>query len=79
MEIMFDDLTEEAQERLLNLAGVSCPEEMNWDTVPVAVVELDEDLLDKEEEEDEEEEDEEELLDDDDDEDYEDDFEDFDD
>ena len=40
MEIMFDDLTPEAQERLLNEAGVSSPEEMCWGTIPVAVVEL---------------------------------------
>ena len=38
MEIMFDDLTEDAQERLLEEAGVSFPEDMHWDTIPVAVV-----------------------------------------
>ena len=38
MEIMFDDLIPEAQERLLDEAGVSSPEEMGWDTDPVAVV-----------------------------------------
>ena len=38
MEIMFDDLTPEAQERLLYEAGVSKPEDMHWDDVPVAVV-----------------------------------------
>ena len=40
MEIMFDDLTPEAQERLLNEAGVSSPKDMDWDTIPVAVVDL---------------------------------------
>ena len=40
MEIMFDDLNPEAQERLLNEAGVSSPEDMHWDAIPVAVVEL---------------------------------------
>ena len=40
MEIMFDDLTPESQERLLREAGVSKPEEMNWDTSPVAFVDL---------------------------------------
>jgi hypothetical protein len=40
MEIMFDDLIPEAQERLLNEAGVLSPEDMHWDTIPVAVVEL---------------------------------------
>ena len=43
MEIMFDDLTTEAQERLLDDAGISRPEEMHWDEVPVAVVEFSED------------------------------------
>ena len=43
MEIMFDDLTHEAQERLLREAGVSKPEDMHWDEVPVAVVEFHED------------------------------------
>ena len=42
MEIMFDDLKPEAQERLLIEAGVSRPEEMNWDEVPVTVVEFNE-------------------------------------
>ena len=40
MEIMFDDLTPEAQVRLLNEAGVSSPEDMHRDAIPVAVVEL---------------------------------------
>ena len=40
MEIMFDDLTEDSQKRLLAEAGVSSPEEMSWDTIPVAVVDL---------------------------------------
>ena len=43
MEIMFDDLTPEAQKRLLREAGVSKPEDMHWDEVPVAVVEFKED------------------------------------
>lgn len=44
MKIMFDDLTDEAQARLLRMAGVSSPEEMNWDAIPVAEVELPEDM-----------------------------------
>jgi len=55
MKIMFNDLTSEAQKRLLSEAGVSSPEEMNWDAIPVAVVEFedkghdsDEDLLEEE-------------------------------
>lgn len=43
MEIMFDDLIPEAQERLLEEAGVSSPKDMNWDTKPVAVIEFIED------------------------------------
>ena len=44
MKIMFDDLTDKAQARLLRMAGVSSPEELNWDTLPVAEVELFEDI-----------------------------------
>ena len=40
MEIMFDDLTLQAQERLLEEAGVSKPEDMHWDEVAVAIVEF---------------------------------------
>lgn len=43
MDIMFDDLNYEAQQQLLKEAGVSTPEEMDWDEVPVAVVEFDKD------------------------------------
>ena len=46
MEIMFDDLTEDAQRRLLKEANVSLPEEMDWDTIPVAEVKFD--LVDEE-------------------------------
>ena len=38
MEIMFNDLTCEAQKRLLEEAGVKSPKEMRWDTIPVIVV-----------------------------------------
>lgn len=40
MEIMFNDLTHEAQKRLLKEAGITSPEEMNWDIIPVAVIEF---------------------------------------
>ena len=40
MQIMFNDLTHEAQKKLLAEAGVTSPEDMHWDTVPVVVVEL---------------------------------------
>ena len=43
MEIMFDDLTSEAQERLLEEVGVSSPEEMYWDTDPIAIVKFEND------------------------------------
>ena len=59
MEIMFDDLNEDAQQRLLDEAGARYPEEMDWDSILVAVVEfeadeyednddlIDEDLIDE--------------------------------
>ena len=38
-EITFDDLTPEAQERLLEAAGIESPSEENWDAgFPVAIV-----------------------------------------
>lgn len=42
MDIMFDDLKEDAQQRLLEEAGVDSPEEKGWDTEPVAIIDLDE-------------------------------------
>ena len=45
MDIMFDDLIVEAQERLLEEAGVRFPEEMHWDTIPLAVVEFRDDSM----------------------------------
>ena len=40
MEIMFEDLTPDAQKRLLEAAGVARPEDMDWDELPVAVVDF---------------------------------------
>ena len=40
MEIMFDDLTYEAQKRLLEEAQAVSPEDMDWDRYPVAIVEF---------------------------------------
>ena len=40
MELFFDDLTQDAQEALLQYAGINAPEDANWDVVPVAVIEL---------------------------------------
>lgn len=38
VEIMFSDLTREAQLNLLDAAGLVSPEDANWDVVPIAVV-----------------------------------------
>jgi hypothetical protein len=38
MKIMFEDLTYEAQVKLLDEVGISSPAEMKWHTEPVAVV-----------------------------------------
>ena len=38
MRIMFEDLTYEAQVRLLDEVGISSPAEMRWHIIPVAVV-----------------------------------------
>jgi hypothetical protein len=40
MRIMFEDLTYEAQVRLLDEAGISSPVEMRWHILPVAFVDL---------------------------------------
>ena len=40
MEIMFEDLIPDAQKRLLEAASVLRPEDMDWDELPVAVVEF---------------------------------------
>ena len=37
-EIMFSDLTREAQERLLKAFHIKSPEDMNLDVVPIAVI-----------------------------------------
>jgi len=41
MKIMFEDLTYEAQMRLLDKAGVELPNEMGWNIMSVAVVDFD--------------------------------------
>ena len=43
-EIMFDDLTEEAQKRFLEFQGLESPEDGNYEVVPIAIVELADDL-----------------------------------
>lgn len=41
VDIMLDDLEDDKQAELLDSAGVTDPEMMNWDTMPVTVVEFD--------------------------------------
>ena len=36
--IMFDELSEDTQERLLNYAGISTPSDKFWDVLPVAYI-----------------------------------------
>jgi len=36
--IMFDELSDETQERLLSFAGVSHPSDKFWDVLPVAYI-----------------------------------------
>ena len=50
MKIMFDDLTKDAQRRLLDEVGVDDPEEMGWDVKPVAMVSFDDDIDDEDDE-----------------------------
>ena len=37
-ELYFTDLTEKAQQKLLEKAGVKSPEEMNWDVFPITTL-----------------------------------------
>ncbi len=45
-EVMFDDLTEEAQRRFLEFQGLGDSKDGNYDIVPIAVIELEDDSLD---------------------------------
>lgn len=38
LEIYFEDLSKEAQNFLLDMYGISKPEDLNWDTVPIAII-----------------------------------------
>ncbi len=58
MEIMFDDLTKEAQIRLLGEVGIDDPEDMGWDVKPVAVISFEEDPWDYDDDEEDEDDDE---------------------
>jgi len=41
-EIYFSDLSETAQQELLDLVGIDSPAEMNWDIVPIAMFNIEE-------------------------------------
>lgn len=43
MRIMFEDLNEYAQKRLLAEAGIKSPEERNWDVESIAIAYVEED------------------------------------
>ncbi|MHC4159440.1 MAG: hypothetical protein ACYSSO_10225 [Planctomycetota bacterium] len=49
MRIMFEDLTFEAQKRLLAEVGIESPSEIGWDILPVAVVDFNKDAHDRHE------------------------------
>ena len=40
LEIMFDDLIESKKEEILEEFEIGSPEEMNWDIVPIAIIEV---------------------------------------
>jgi len=43
MDLMFSDLKEDAQKRILELFNIKDPREMNWDVVPITVIAAPED------------------------------------
>ena len=40
IEIMFDDLVENKKEEILKEFEIGSPEEMNWDIVPITIIEV---------------------------------------
>ena len=40
-ELYWGDLTPEAQKELLNVAGLECPEDANWDCLPITEIMFD--------------------------------------
>lgn len=40
IEILFGDLVERKKREILETIGIKKPEEMNWDIVPMAIIEL---------------------------------------
>jgi len=45
-EIMFDDLTDEAQRQFLEFQGLEDSKDGNYDIVPIAVIESEDDCFD---------------------------------
>lgn len=41
-EIYFNDLKEEAQQQLLETAGIKDPADANWDVLPIATIYIEE-------------------------------------
>ena len=39
VEIFYNNLDEETQKELLNEFGIEKPEDMNWDTIPITIIE----------------------------------------
>jgi hypothetical protein len=48
-EIMFDDLTPDAQKRFLEFQGCESESDGNWEVVPIATVDLEDDATEDEE------------------------------
>ena len=40
MEIFFDDLVESKKKEILKEYAIGNPEDMNWDIVPIAIIEV---------------------------------------
>jgi hypothetical protein len=40
VEIMFEDLSERKKREILKTFGIKNPEEMNWDIIPITIVEM---------------------------------------
>ena len=40
IELMFDDLVESKKEEILKEFEIGNPEDMNWDIVPIAIIEV---------------------------------------
>ena len=45
IEIYFDDLSEEKQKEICNAIGIEKGTDMNWDTLPVAICDFEEEKV----------------------------------